>query len=144
MKLRFDKVRVHPSLIKYDDSPNYSRMGREMQYHFICQVWMTCFGDQLEQLCNFAPSQILHDALVVQINTHWLVVSLTESLSSIEYPICQPNGANVWVLVISGKSFGQNRSNGSKRMENKRMKNKRLRMFRIISRTRQMSARRGE
>jgi hypothetical protein len=33
-----------------------------------------------------------------------MVVSLTKSLSLMEYSICQPNGANVWVLVIGGKS----------------------------------------
>jgi len=44
------------------------------------------------------------NTLVVQINTHWLVVILTKSLSSKEYPICRPNGENVRVLVISGES----------------------------------------
>jgi hypothetical protein len=39
---------------------------------------------------------------------------------------------------------GRKRSNGSERMENKRMENKQLGVSRIISRTCQMSARRGE
>ncbi len=39
---------------------------------------MLCNG--LEQLQDFIPSEILDDALVVEIDTHWLVIRLAKSL----------------------------------------------------------------
>jgi hypothetical protein len=47
---------------------------------------MLCNG--LEQLRYFIASEIFDDVLLVEINTHWLVIRLAKSLGSHENPIC--------------------------------------------------------
>ncbi len=62
---------------------------------------MLCNG--LEQLRYFISHEIFDNALVVEINTHWLGIRLAKSLGSQENPICQANWANMRMLVISSE-----------------------------------------
>ncbi len=62
---------------------------------------MLCNG--LEQLRYFIDSEIFDDALVIEIDTHRLVIRLAKSLGSQENPICCANWANMRMLVISSK-----------------------------------------
>ncbi len=57
----------------------------------------------LEQLRYFISSEIFDNALVVEINTHWLVIKLAKSLGSQENPTCRANWANMRMLVISSE-----------------------------------------
>jgi hypothetical protein len=47
---------------------------------------MLCNG--LEQLRYFIDSEIFDNALVIEINTYWLVIRLAKSLGSQENPKC--------------------------------------------------------
>ncbi len=49
---------------------------------------MTVLCNGLEQLGYFIASEIFEDALVVEKNTHWLVIGLAKSLGSQENLIC--------------------------------------------------------
>ena len=64
---------------------------------------MTVAGNRLEQLCNFIPSKILADTLMVKMNAKGLVISLAKSFHSKKNAICRANWTNMRMLVVRSK-----------------------------------------
>jgi hypothetical protein len=74
---RFDEVRVHACFIKQNDSPYSNRMGREAHVLISCEIRMTGLSNRLGYFCDLVGSEIPHYALMVDEDTHRLIIRLT-------------------------------------------------------------------
>ena len=74
---RFDEVRVHARFIKQNDSPYSNGMGREVHVLVSREIRMTGLSNRLEYFCDLVGSEIPHYALMVDEDTHWLIIRLT-------------------------------------------------------------------
>ena len=73
----FDEVRVHARFIKQNDSPYSNGMGREAHALVSGEIRMTGLSNRLEYVCDLVGSEIPHYALMVDEDTHRLIIRLT-------------------------------------------------------------------
>ncbi len=74
---RFDEFRVHARFIKQNDSPYSNVMGRELHVLVSCEIRMAGLSNRLEYFCDLVGSEIPHYALMVDKDTHRLIIRLT-------------------------------------------------------------------
>ena len=64
---------------------------------------MAVLCNGLKQLGYLVAGEVFHKALMIEVNTHWLVIRLTKSLGSQENPVCRANWANMRMFIACGK-----------------------------------------
>jgi hypothetical protein len=76
-------------------------MGREMHVLISREIRMAGLSNRLEYLCNFVGSEIPHYALMVDEDTHRLIIRLTKALWAQVDSICCTHWTNMMILVVS-------------------------------------------
>ncbi len=76
-------------------------MGRETHDLVSPEIRMAGLSNRLENFCNFIGSEISHYTLMVDEDTHWLIIRLTKALCSQIDLICCVHRTDVMILVVS-------------------------------------------
>jgi hypothetical protein len=75
-------------------------MGRETHILISCEIRMADLSYRLEYLSNFVGSEKPHYALMVDKDTHRLIIRLTKAFCAQVDSICCTHWTNMMILVV--------------------------------------------